>query len=156
MDMLGKIRRLRFRDGLSISEIVRRTGLSRNTVKSWLKAGEGTVRSTGGMGRRRCSRRTRIGCCNGWRRIPDRLSDKSLTALPSATRTPSERMARMNRLTNKVAIVTGGAIGIGRACVHRMASEGAKVAIFDLLEAGDKMPADLSDPYRGPRTNELH
>ena len=41
--MLGKIRRLRFRDGLSISEIVRRTGLSRNTVKSWLKAGEGTV-----------------------------------------------------------------------------------------------------------------
>ena len=49
----------------------------------------------------------------------------------------------MNRLTNKVAIVTGGAIGIGRACVHRMASEGAKVAIFDLLEAGDKVPADL-------------
>jgi transposase len=43
MDILGKIRRLRFRDGLSISEIVRRTGLSRNTVKSWLKAGEGTV-----------------------------------------------------------------------------------------------------------------
>ena len=37
MDMLGKIRRLRFRDGLSISEIVRRTGFSRNTVKSWLK-----------------------------------------------------------------------------------------------------------------------
>jgi len=26
MDMLGKIRRLRFRDGLSISEIGRRTG----------------------------------------------------------------------------------------------------------------------------------
>jgi transposase len=43
MDMLGKIRRLRFRDGLSVGEIVWRTGLSRNTVKSWLKAGEGTV-----------------------------------------------------------------------------------------------------------------
>ncbi len=43
VDMLGKIRRLRFRDGLSISEIVQRTGLSRNTVKSWLNAGEGTV-----------------------------------------------------------------------------------------------------------------
>jgi len=41
MDMLGKIRRLRFRDGLSISEICRRTGLARNTVKRWLKAEEG-------------------------------------------------------------------------------------------------------------------
>jgi transcriptional regulator with XRE-family HTH domain len=41
MDMLGKIRRLRFRDGLSISEICRRTGLARNTVKRWLKAEKG-------------------------------------------------------------------------------------------------------------------
>lgn len=41
----------------------------------------------------------------------------------------------MNRLAGKTAIVTGGAVGIGRACVQRMAEEGAKVAIFDLLEA---------------------
>ena len=41
MNLLGKIRRLRLRDGLSISEICRRTGLARNTVKSWLKAEEG-------------------------------------------------------------------------------------------------------------------
>ena len=41
MNVLGKIRRLRLRDGLSISEICRRTGLARNTVKSWLKAEEG-------------------------------------------------------------------------------------------------------------------
>lgn len=40
----------------------------------------------------------------------------------------------MNRLKGKVAIVTGGALGIGRACVERMAQEGAKVAIFDCLE----------------------
>ena len=39
----------------------------------------------------------------------------------------------MNRLSGKVAIVTGGAVGIGRACVERMAAEGAKVAIFDVL-----------------------
>ena len=43
MDMLGKIRRLRLRDGLSISEICRRTGLARNTVKRWLKAGIGAA-----------------------------------------------------------------------------------------------------------------
>ena len=40
----------------------------------------------------------------------------------------------MNRLAGKTAIVTGGAVGIGRACVIRMCEEGAKVAIFDLLE----------------------
>lgn len=40
----------------------------------------------------------------------------------------------MNRLKSKVVIVTGGAVGIGRACVERMVEEGARVAIFDLLE----------------------
>lgn len=43
MNMLGKIRRLRLREGLTISEICWRTGLARNTVKGWLKAEEGTV-----------------------------------------------------------------------------------------------------------------
>jgi len=37
MAMLGKIRRLYYRDGLSINEIRRRTSLSRNTIKKWLK-----------------------------------------------------------------------------------------------------------------------
>ncbi len=37
MAMYAKVRRLRFRDGLSISEIARRTSLSRNTIKTWLK-----------------------------------------------------------------------------------------------------------------------
>ena len=41
MNLLGKIRRLKLRDGLSISEISRRTGLARNTIKNWLKADEG-------------------------------------------------------------------------------------------------------------------
>ena len=40
MNLLGKIRRLKLRDGLSISEISRRTGLARNTIKNWLKADE--------------------------------------------------------------------------------------------------------------------
>ncbi len=38
MDMIGKVRRMKMRDGVSISEISRKTGLSRNTVKKWLKA----------------------------------------------------------------------------------------------------------------------
>ena len=40
MELLGKVRRMHYRDGLSRSEIARRTGLSRNTVKKWLAAAE--------------------------------------------------------------------------------------------------------------------
>ncbi len=51
----------------------------------------------------------------------------------------------MNRLAGKTAIVTGGAVGIGRACVERMAEEGAKVAILDVLEAeGHALAAALA------------
>jgi NAD(P)-dependent dehydrogenase (short-subunit alcohol dehydrogenase family) len=39
----------------------------------------------------------------------------------------------MNRLVAKVAIVTGGSVGLGKAIVERMAGEGAKVAILDVL-----------------------
>ncbi len=37
MATYAKVRRLRLRDGLSISEIARRTSLSRNTIKAWLR-----------------------------------------------------------------------------------------------------------------------
>jgi DNA-binding transcriptional regulator LsrR (DeoR family) len=39
MVMLAKIRRMHFRDEMSIREIARRTGLSRNTVRRWLRQG---------------------------------------------------------------------------------------------------------------------
>ena len=41
MEKLGRLRRLYFRDGLTLSEIARKTGFARNTVKTWLKAAEG-------------------------------------------------------------------------------------------------------------------
>ena len=41
--MLAKIRRMHHREHLSLREIVRRTGLSRNTVRSWLKHHAGAV-----------------------------------------------------------------------------------------------------------------
>jgi len=36
MDMIGKIRRLHGREKMSVREIARKTGLSRNTVSRWL------------------------------------------------------------------------------------------------------------------------
>ncbi len=53
-------------------------------------------------------------------------------------------------LTNKVAIITGGSDGIGKAAAHRMAAEGARVVIVarrpDVLEAAAK---DIEAATRG-------
>ena len=43
----------------------------------------------------------------------------------------------MDRLEGTVAVVTGAASGIGRACVERLASEGATVATIDRTEGVD-------------------
>lgn len=48
----------------------------------------------------------------------------------------------MKRVQDKVAIITGGALGIGRATCRMLAREGAKVAVTDLLECEGK---DLVD-----------
>ena len=40
MEMLGRIRRMYLRDKVSLHEITKRTGLSRNTVRRWLRAPE--------------------------------------------------------------------------------------------------------------------
>ena len=40
MEMLGRIRRMYLRDKLSLHDIAKRTGLSRNTLRKWLKAPE--------------------------------------------------------------------------------------------------------------------
>ena len=52
----------------------------------------------------------------------------------------------MNRLKEKTAIVTGAALGLGRAMVIRMAEEGAAVAALDVLdEEGQALAAELHD-----------
>lgn len=46
------------------------------------------------------------------------------------------------RLKDKVAVITGGAQGIGRAIAETYAREGAKLALFDVVEESVKKTAD--------------
>ena len=52
----------------------------------------------------------------------------------------------MNRLKDKTIVVTGGAVGIGRATCEKLAQEGAKVAVTDLQdEAGQQLAKTISE-----------
>ncbi|TAF94274.1 MAG: 3-oxoacyl-ACP reductase FabG [Cytophagia bacterium] len=51
----------------------------------------------------------------------------------------------MGRLESKVAIITGGARGIGRATAEIFGREGAKIIIWDMLEAGHQTAQELRD-----------
>ena len=55
----------------------------------------------------------------------------------------------MASLTGKVAVITGGAKGIGLACAERLSAEGATVVIADVEEAaGEAAAEDLCDRNR--------
>lgn len=52
----------------------------------------------------------------------------------------------MNKLIDRVAVITGGSAGIGKAAVKRFVAEGAKVAIWDVNEeAGKALTKELTD-----------
>lgn len=44
----------------------------------------------------------------------------------------------MQRVKDKVCLITGAALGIGRAAALRLAEEGAKVALLDVLDSKDE------------------
>jgi len=52
----------------------------------------------------------------------------------------------MGRVDTKVAIVTGAASGIGRACARRLAAEGARVIAADRDEVGVRAVAEALGP----------
>jgi len=58
------------------------------------------------------------------------------------------------KLKDKVAIVTGGASGLGRATVENFAARGARVAIFDLNgDAGEELAGQLGEEALFCRVN---
>jgi NAD(P)-dependent dehydrogenase (short-subunit alcohol dehydrogenase family) len=61
----------------------------------------------------------------------------------------------MNRLKDKVAVITGAALGIGRASAIRMADEGAAVAVLDIIDAeGEALALEICD--RGGQARYWH
>ena len=53
------------------------------------------------------------------------------------------------RVAGKVAIVTGGTKGLGRADAEALAREGATVVITDIDDSGETVARELAEAMRG-------
>jgi NAD(P)-dependent dehydrogenase (short-subunit alcohol dehydrogenase family) len=61
----------------------------------------------------------------------------------------------MKRVRDKTCVITGAALGIGRACALRLAEEGANVALWDVLDApANALAAELA--ARGSKVRYWH
>jgi 3-oxoacyl-[acyl-carrier protein] reductase len=54
----------------------------------------------------------------------------------------------MERLKDKVAVITGAAGGIGKAAAELFASEGARVAIWDISDQGVATASEINEKYK--------
>ena len=112
MAMYAKVRRMRLREGLSISEIARRTSLSRNTVKDWLR---GPVREA--MQYQRVAAPTKISPHETW------LRDALLT---DARRPKRERRTALKLFAQLQAQGFSGSYARVTACIRAWrAAQGA-------------------------------
>ena len=88
MEMIGKIRRMYVRDKLSLHEIAKRTGLSRNTIRKWVRPPETVMPSASSINDISSSRRggLRSHSGPGGRTLAQLRNEASQRGLPGRSR----------------------------------------------------------------------
>lgn len=68
--------------------------------------------------------------------------------MPESVKDPATRGDSVGKLDERVVIVTGGASGIGEACVRRFAAEGARVVVADVQDdAGERLACEIGGRF---------